>query len=42
MIKLLTRFYDVKNGSIEIDGQDIRGVTLERYVFFTTLYYYGG
>jgi ABC-type multidrug transport system fused ATPase/permease subunit len=30
MLKLLDRFYDVKSGSISIDGQDIRDVTLER------------
>ncbi|MDR1087499.1 MAG: ABC transporter ATP-binding protein/permease [Endomicrobium sp.] len=28
LINLLLRFYDVKNGSIEIDGQDIRDVTI--------------
>lgn len=28
ILKLLFRFYDVSNGSIAIDGQDIRGVTL--------------
>ena len=27
MINLLMRFYDVKDGSIALDGQDIRGVT---------------
>jgi ABC-type multidrug transport system fused ATPase/permease subunit len=30
ILKLLQRFYDVKGGSIEIDGQDIRDVTLRR------------
>jgi ABC-type multidrug transport system fused ATPase/permease subunit len=35
-IKLFTRFYDVNKGSMEIDGQDIRDVTLERYVIFPT------
>lgn len=29
ILRLLFRFYDVKKGSIEIDGQDIRDVTLE-------------
>jgi ABC-type transport system involved in Fe-S cluster assembly fused permease/ATPase subunit len=28
-LKLLFRFYDVKDGSISIDGQDLRDVTLE-------------
>ncbi|MDR2811661.1 MAG: ABC transporter ATP-binding protein/permease, partial [Endomicrobium sp.] len=28
LINLLLRFYDVKDGSIEIDGQDIRDVTI--------------
>lgn len=28
MLKLLFRFYDVTNGSVQIDGQDIRSVTL--------------
>ncbi|PSN75465.1 ATP-binding cassette-type vacuolar membrane transporter-like protein Hmt1 [Corynespora cassiicola Philippines] len=28
ILKLLFRFYDVTNGSIEIDGQDLRSVTL--------------
>lgn len=32
MLKLLDRFYDVKSGSITIDGQDIRDVKLSRYV----------
>jgi len=27
--RLLYRFYDINSGSIQIDGQDIRGVTLE-------------
>jgi ABC-type transport system involved in Fe-S cluster assembly fused permease/ATPase subunit len=30
ILKLIDRFYDVKSGSITIDGQDIRDVTLER------------
>ena len=29
LIKLLCRYYDVQNGAIKIDGQDIRDVTLE-------------
>ena len=29
VFNLLLRFYDVDSGAIEIDGQDIRGVTLE-------------
>ncbi|MCL2485319.1 MAG: ABC transporter ATP-binding protein/permease [Endomicrobia bacterium] len=29
IINLLLRFYDVKSGSVEIDGQDIRDVTLQ-------------
>lgn len=32
LIKLLDRFYDVVEGSIRIDGQDIRDVDLFRYV----------
>ena len=31
-LKLLHRFYDPKSGNIEIDGQDLRKITLERYV----------
>jgi len=30
ILKLIDRFYDVKSGSISIDGQDIREVTLDR------------
>lgn len=30
ILKLIGRFYDVKSGSISIDGQDIRDVTLQR------------
>jgi ABC-type transport system involved in Fe-S cluster assembly fused permease/ATPase subunit len=30
ILKLLHRFYDVKSGGIEIDGHDIRDVTLKR------------
>lgn len=29
ILKLLHRFYDVSDGAVEIDGQDIRDVTLE-------------
>ncbi len=29
LVNLLLRFYDVENGSITIDGQDLRGVTQE-------------
>ncbi|KAL8994305.1 MAG: hypothetical protein Q9169_005678 [Polycauliona sp. 2 TL-2023] len=29
LLKLLFRFYDVSEGSVLIDGQDVRGVTLE-------------
>ncbi len=32
ILKLLDRFYDVSEGSIEIDGQDIRDVDVYRYV----------
>ncbi len=32
ILKLLNRFYDVTNGSICIDGQDIRDVDLRRCV----------
>lgn len=32
ILKLIDRFYDVTSGSIMIDGQDIRDVTLDRYV----------
>jgi ABC-type transport system involved in Fe-S cluster assembly fused permease/ATPase subunit len=32
ILKLLHRFYDIRSGSIEIDGQDIRHVTMKRYV----------
>jgi ABC-type multidrug transport system fused ATPase/permease subunit len=31
-LKLLQRFYDVTSGSIEIDGQDIRDITVKRFV----------
>lgn len=31
ILKLIDRFYDVKSGSITIDEQDIRDVTLSRY-----------
>jgi ABC-type transport system involved in Fe-S cluster assembly fused permease/ATPase subunit len=31
-LKLLQRFYDVTSGSIQIDGQDIRDVTVKRCV----------
>jgi ABC-type multidrug transport system fused ATPase/permease subunit len=37
-VKLLARFYDPKKGSIQIDGQEIRNVTLKRYVILKTLY----
>jgi ABC-type multidrug transport system fused ATPase/permease subunit len=37
-MKLLVRSYDPKKGSIQIDGQDIRDVTLKRYVILKTLY----
>lgn len=30
ILKLLERFYDIESGSISIDGQDIRDVTLQR------------
>lgn len=30
ILKLLDRFYDVTSGSIEIDGQDVRNITLKR------------
>jgi ABC-type multidrug transport system fused ATPase/permease subunit len=30
ILKLIDRFYDVKSGSISIDSQDIRGVSLDR------------
>lgn len=30
ILKLLHRFYDVKSGSVEVDGQDIRNITLKR------------
>ncbi len=29
VINMLTRFYDVREGSVMIDGKDVRGVTLE-------------
>ena len=32
ILKLIHRFYDVKGGSISIDGHDLRDVTLDRYV----------
>lgn len=32
ILKLIDRFYDVKSGSILIDGQDVRDVTIERCV----------
>jgi ABC-type transport system involved in Fe-S cluster assembly fused permease/ATPase subunit len=31
ILKLIDRFYEVKSGSILIDDQDIRQVTLDRY-----------
>jgi ABC-type transport system involved in Fe-S cluster assembly fused permease/ATPase subunit len=34
ILKLIHRFYDVKGGCISIDGQDLRKVTLDRYVTF--------
>ncbi len=42
LINLITRFYDVTGGKIEIDGQDIRDVALllvlsERDEIFTML-----
>lgn len=30
ILKLIDRFYDVKSGSISIDGQDVKDVTLSR------------
>lgn len=30
ILKLLNRFYDVKAGGVEIDGQDLRNITLAR------------
>jgi ABC-type multidrug transport system fused ATPase/permease subunit len=30
ILKLIDRFYDVKGGSISIDGQDLRNATLDR------------
>ena len=38
MLKLLDRFYDVKTGSISIDGQNIRDVTLERQAILRQVY----
>lgn len=35
ILRLLDRFYDATDGSIEIDGQDIRKITLKRCVFCT-------
>jgi ABC-type transport system involved in Fe-S cluster assembly fused permease/ATPase subunit len=32
ILKLLNRLYDVTGGGIEVDGQDVRDVTLRRYV----------
>lgn len=32
ILKLLDRFYDVTEGAVEIDGQDIREVDLFRHV----------
>jgi ABC-type multidrug transport system fused ATPase/permease subunit len=32
VLGLLERFYDVTEGRITIDGQDIQSVTIERYV----------
>lgn len=32
ILKLIDRFYEVKSGCISIDDQDIRHVTLDRYV----------
>ena len=33
ILKLLDRFYDVTEGSIKIDGQDVRDVHLQRYAY---------
>ncbi|KAI9645041.1 hypothetical protein NHQ30_007080 [Ciborinia camelliae] len=30
ILKLVDRFYDIKSGSIKIDGQDIRDITMHR------------
>jgi ABC-type multidrug transport system fused ATPase/permease subunit len=30
ILKLIDRFYDVETGSITIDGQDVRDITLQR------------
>ena len=38
IFNLLLRFYEVDGGSIEIDGQDIRGVTLESLRRATSLW----
>jgi ABC-type multidrug transport system fused ATPase/permease subunit len=38
ILKLLNRFYDVSAGSIQIDGQDIRDVTLSRSVMPLSLF----
>jgi len=38
-VKLLARFYDPKTGSIQIDGQYIRDVTLKRYIIIKTLHF---
>lgn len=29
ILRLILRFYDVTSGSVMIDGQDVRGVTIE-------------
>lgn len=38
ILKLLDRFYDVTGGSIQIDGQDIRDITISRYVPIGIIY----
>ena len=35
ILRLLDRFYDATDGSIEIDGQDIRKITLKRCVSYS-------
>jgi ABC-type transport system involved in Fe-S cluster assembly fused permease/ATPase subunit len=35
LLKILLRFYDINDGKIEIDDQDIRDVTVERYGYMS-------
>lgn len=42
ILKLIDRFYEVKSGTISIDDQDIRHVTLDRYECHHVGHYHPG